>query len=43
MKAGAPWTGQEGYFFEVEASSKIARLYHNVQPFGQGRHGQPID
>jgi hypothetical protein len=31
------------HFFEEKASSKIARLYHNVQPFGQGRHGQPAD
>jgi hypothetical protein len=43
LKAWAPWHGQDGDFFEEEASSKIARLYHNVQPFGQGRHGQPIN
>jgi hypothetical protein len=41
-KAWAPWHGQDGDFFEEEASSKIERLYHNAQPFGQGRHGQPI-
>jgi hypothetical protein len=41
--AWAPWHGQEGDFSEEEASAKIARLYHNVQPFGQGRHGQPIN
>ena len=39
MKAWAPWHGQDGDFFEEEASSKITRLYHNVQPFGQPRVG----
>jgi hypothetical protein len=39
----APWHGQDGDFFEEEASSKITRLYHNVQPFGQGRHGHLIN
>jgi hypothetical protein len=43
LKAWAPWHGQDGDFFEEKASSKITRLYHDVQPFGQGRHGQPIN
>jgi hypothetical protein len=32
-----------GDVFEVWASSKSTRPYHNVQPFGRGRHGQPIN
>jgi hypothetical protein len=28
LKAWAPWHGQDGDFFEEEASSKITRLYH---------------
>jgi hypothetical protein len=32
-----------GDFFEEEAPSGIKRLCHNVQPFGRGRHGQPIN
>jgi hypothetical protein len=44
LKAWAPWHGQDGDFFEEETPSGITRLYHNVQPFGQGRrHGQPIN
>jgi hypothetical protein len=43
LKAWAPWHGQDGDFFEEKAPSKITGLYHNVQPFGQGRYGQPIN
>jgi hypothetical protein len=35
LKAWAPWHGQDGDFFEEKASSKITRLYHNVQPLAR--------
>jgi hypothetical protein len=38
-KAWSPWHGQDGDFFEEKTSSEVIRLYHNVQPFGQGRQG----
>ena len=43
LKAWAPWHGQDGDFSEEEASAKIARLYHNVQPFGQAGSARSAD